>query len=223
MPFTASLGSDRKRTGLAPCTPFLENGKWEEYPWQVRVEYCRTCPFRFTHQPSCSLDFLTFSSIDSLKQELATALSWLGRDPSWTTLNGAQFEADLAYYMLGKKPPTPKKAFQDFIEKFLVATPGAIEKFRGLWGHAVEGYEGKPFTVDVTASNDYLSTAQEMIASWMQPRKFSGPALHHLYAAVSVLEDAAANLDLVQLKEAMSLLVEAGRRSISAQSSLEVS
>lgn len=223
MPFTASLGKDRKASGLAPCSAFLKNGTWEKIPWRIRKEYCQPCHFRFQHQPSCSLDFLTFGDIEQFKNDLAAALQWIhGTKPGGGYLNGAQFEVDLAYYLLKKKTPLPGKVIADFVEKFLSSDPKTIDQFRKLWNFAVEGYEGKPFVIDGKGFA-YRKTAEALTAFWMKPRKFSGVSLYHLYAAISTLEDTAANLDLVHLREPISLLVEATRRAIMSEATLEVS
>jgi hypothetical protein len=176
------------------------------------------------HQPSCSLDFLTFSDIEEIKKELACSLKWLSSDPPWDVLNGAQFEADLAYHLIGRNTPKPKDIIQEFVEKFLVSVPGTVEEFRKMWNYAVEAFEGKTFVVNTaTGGAEFSDPAKEILAFWMTPRSFLGPSLYHFYAAVSILEDAASNLDMVQLKDCMSLLVEASRRAVTAQASLEVS
>jgi hypothetical protein len=221
MPFTVSIGDDRGRNGLAPCAPLIPNGIWDDQPWEVKKEHCKACPFRFTGRPSCNLDFMTVSDTDPFKQELATSLAWVAaRSAGWPALNGSIYEVDFAYYYLGLEVPPPKGVMSAFIQQCAMVVPN--EKFWKEWNYRwVEHKEGKPaFRVEVTA--DVKDDVDKITLNIIEPQKYASKRLLHLYAASALLQDIADSLKLPVLEDVTRNLVEACRRAIMANASLEI-
>lgn len=221
MPFTISLGDDRGRNGLAPCAPLIPKGVWDDQPWEVKKEHCKVCPFRFNHRPSCNVDFMTVSDTDPFKQELATALAWIAaNDASWSSFNGSVYEVELAYHYIGLATPPPKEVISAFIQSCAMITPD--EKFWKDWNYRwVEHKEARPgLRVQVTPS--VKKDVDKITLNVIEPQKYGGKRLFHLYAAVAVLHDIANHLGLMILKETATSLVEACRRALMANSTLEI-
>lgn len=221
MPFTISVGGDRGRNGLAPCAPLIPNGVWDAQPLDIKQQYCRCCPFRFTARPSCNLDFMTVSDTDNLKQELAIALAWTASDDAdWPALNGCIYEVDFAYHYLGLEVPSPKSVMTAFIKSCAKITPD--EKFWKDWNYRwVEHNEGKP-ALKTTVAADVRDDVDKITLNIIEPQVYAGKRLMHLHAATALLSDIAASLDLFVLKDICSNFVEACRRAISANASLEI-
>jgi hypothetical protein len=221
MPFTVSIGDDRGRNGLAPCAPLIANELWDKQPWEVKKEHCKACPFRFTGRPSCNLDFMTVSDTDTFKRDIATALAWTAANgANWPSLNGSIYEVDFAYYYLGLEIPSPKKVMSLFIESCAFVTPN--EKFWKGWNYRwVEHKEGKPaLRIEVTA--DVKEDVDKIALNIIEPQKYSGKRLLHLYAASAVLLDIADSIGLKTLGEISRNLLESSRRAITANASLEI-
>jgi hypothetical protein len=164
---------------------------------------------------------MTVSDTDPFKQELATSLAWVAaRGAAWSALNGAVYEVDFAYYYLGLETPTPKGVMSDFIQQCAMIVPN--ENFWKEWNYRwVEHKEGKPaFRVAVTA--DVKDDVDKITLNIIEPQKYSGKRLLHLYAASALLQDISTSLRLAVLEDVARNLVEACRRAITANASLEI-
>lgn len=221
MAFTVTLSKDRAKNGLAPCSSVIESGMWDDQPWEVKLQYCRACPFRFAYQPTCNLDLLTFSEVEEFKHDLSIALSWIQSDPGNRFFDRTYREIEQAYHLIASPVPNPKKIIHDFLVDYPHPDKKIAEAFRAEWNTIVEGYEGKPFRIE--GAEDTKGVAGRIIESWMNPIKYSGRSLYRLYAAFSVLEAASEFLNLPRLLEASKRLVEACRRAVTAHASLEIS
>ncbi len=220
MPFTASLDDDRKHNGLASCAGLLSAGLWQSLPWDVRRRHCQTCLLRFSKQPSCSLDFLTMGNVGQLKLEIAQCLAWVSEmTPEWTSLDGSVHEVELAYSRLGWEFQDPACVLDDFMR--VVAGTSPDEALWKDWNIYVEQYEGKPARAEVP--EQMKVAVEEIVAALTTPSKFSGEKLLVLYAASAVLEDVATQVNLPTLKQTFAHLLEASRKAVMANASLEVS
>jgi hypothetical protein len=194
---------------------------WDEQPLSIKKEHCKACPYRFSSRPSCNLDFMTVSATDSYKQELAIALAWTAsNDADWPSLNGCIYEVDFAYYYLGLQVPSPREVISGFIQNCAKVKPD--EKFWKEWNYRwVEHMGGTPaFRKEVAA--DVREDVDKITLNIIEPQKYSGKRLLHLYAASTLLYDIADSLDLMVLKDVCMNFMEAGRRAISAGASLEI-
>lgn len=223
MPFTASLGDDRKENGFSACATMIRQKIWDQQPWDVRKHYCLECPFRFTFQGSCSLDFLTVGDTDQFKEEVAACLSWIvENDPvSWTLLNGCVHEVEHAYRRLGRSaPPSPKAVVGGFLE-----TCANLRRDDGFWKDwnytYVEGFEGKP-ALKKDLPDPWKEYVEKIMLNLLEPVTYSGHRLLHLYAASSVFEDIAGDRGLPRAHQTFRLIVEACRKAVSARASLEI-
>jgi len=221
MPFTASLGDDRKGNGLAACAGLLASGLWGSMPWEARRQQCRMCMLRFMKQPSCSLDFLTIGDTGRLKLEIAECLAWVAEcTPSWTSFNGCVHEVELVYARLGHDAvPPPSQVLEDFMK--VCAGAASDEVLWKDWNIYVEQFEGRPQRAEVpVAMKPAVDGIVDMLTS---AARLNGRALFFLYAASSVFEDAATHLGLPTLKQTFGHLLEASRKAVAANASLEVS
>lgn len=222
MPFTASLGNDRWRNGLAPCAPLIPKGFWDSQPWELRKEYCRVCPYRFAHRPSCSVDFMSVGETDQFKTELALALAWISdHDADWSDMEMAVNEVDFAYYYIGLETPSPMKVMASFIESCANVQPD--EKFWKDWNYrGVEQLDGKP-ALKLQITGPMKSDVNKIALNVIEPQTYSGKRLLHLYAAAAVLEDLSVFMRLKTLERICGSLVETCRRAVMANSTVEIS
>lgn len=222
MPFTVSLGNNRWRNGLAPCAPFIPNGIWNNQPWEIRKEHCRACPYRFPHRPSCSMDFMGVGDTDTLKIQVAQALSWVASvDPDWSEMDKSVYEADLAYFYIGLKTPSPKAVLSAFIGSCANVEPD--EQFWKDWNyHGVEHKDGKP-ALKLKIPGPMKEEVDKIVLNVIEPQSYSGKRLYHLYAAAAVLWEIGKLLDLKTMIEIYGHLVEACRRAIMANSTVDIS
>lgn len=218
MPFTASLAEDRAKGNLALCRHEIWSGSWEKRSWEDRKGFCRACPIRFRGEQYCSLDFLTIGSLDQFKSEIHEIVSWIAKDnPTWTTLEGALPEADMAYNIaFNGNAPMPMKVIEDYAG-FCVYKEKSQDFWRD-WNRAVEYFDGKR-----VAPEDSKAMSGKVALGMIATASHRGPTLAHLYAAASVLEAAASYLSYRLTERVMGGLVEAGRKAIMATATLEVS
>ena len=221
MPFTVALGNDRGRNGLAPCAPLIPKGFWNSQPWEVRKEYCKVCAFRFTHRPSCNSDFMSVGDTDALKSELAFALGQIAaNEVDWAGLDRAVHEVELAYYYLGLEMPGPKQVLSAFIASCANVEPD--EQFWKEWNYrGVEQKGGKP--VRMRTSGPLGEEVNKIALNVIEPQTYSGKRLLHLYAAAAIFEEVGGFLELKTLHEVYGSLMEACRRAVTANATLEVS
>lgn len=221
MPFTVGLGPDRGRNGLAPCAPLLHKGFWGSQPWDIRKIYCRTCPYRFNHRPSCNTDFLNVGQTDLLKSELSLAMGRIAStEMDWAGLPRAVHEVELAYYYIGLEMPGPKQVLSAFIGSCANVEPD--EQFWKEWNYfGVEQRGANPVKLKITGP--MKEEVNKLTLNVIEPQRYQGKRLLHLYAASAVLEEVSAILSLPTLHEVYSTMVEACRRAVTANASLEVS
>lgn len=226
MPFTIGLRDDRGRNGLAPCAPMIHNGFWDSQPWEVRKEYCRTCYYRFLHQPTCNMDFMKVGDTEPFKAQVQRALGWIAsEDPDWTVLESALYEADFAYYYIGLETPRPRQVISAFMGTCAKIQPD--EQFWKAWNYrGGEQHGGRMVSWGVTDAMKKDVTT--IVLNVTEPQTYVSKRLLHLYAAAAVfweigkiLEEEGRAMDV--LIEVCANLVEACRRAVMANSSLEIS
>lgn len=223
MPFSASLGQDRKNTGLAPCAPMISNGLWDKHPMEVQRQYCRACPYRFSRRPSCSFDFMTISNMDKFQVELAEVLIWISKkDPPWKEFDGSVYEVELAYHYLGFATPRPKEVVKKFIHLALTWTRDDSEFWKKFNYDMVEGHGASP-THTTRIPPEIKPVVDQIVKNVTEFAAYKASRLYHLYAACCIFSDAAYLLGLDGLDQIMTKLSEAGRRAMMANASLEIS
>ncbi len=221
MPFTVALGPDRGGNGLAPCAPLLPKGLWDAQPWELRKEYCRVCPFRFSHRPSCNVDLLNIGQTDALKAELSLALGRIAStEMDWSGLNRSVHEVELAYHYLGLVVPSPKQVLSAFIGSCANVEPD--DQFWKEWNYfGVEQRGASPVKLKITGP--MREEVNKLTLNVIEPQRYKGKRLLHLYAASAVLEEVADILAFHTLHGVYRILVEACRRALTANATLEVS
>lgn len=188
MPFTASLGEDRKNNSLAACAHAMRGGVWELLSTQAQAATCLTCPFRFEGRPSCSLDFMNVAQTDELREQIRAMIEDIfSFNAGWSHYPSAVHEASMVYWKLGRPLPPPPVVVSDFLGACLSVKQD--EDFWKTWNYVlVEGFEGKPVNVGTQEKEDTIAeSANKIVSNLVEPTDYWGERLLLLHAFVALL------------------------------------